>query len=201
MTNPIIFAVAGIPASGKSSFIQEKMKENFFPEEVFIHDCDAVMASLKDYQSDLQTLGSAQAFTKWELPARALAESMLMEAVHAKKNIIYDRSCALQSSYLFLKEVVELHQYALVMHVLAVSNEVAFSRAEEREKETGRQVPKKYFIEREKGLKALWPAYLKLAKQCCVYDSNTRPLQLIASGCDPKLTILDKKKYALFLKR
>ena len=201
MTNPIIFAVAGIPASGKSSFIQEKMKENFFPEEVFIHDCDAVMDSLKGYQSDLQSLGSAIAFQNWELPARALAESMLMEAIHARQNIIYDRSCALPSSYLFLKEVVELHRYTLVMHVLDVSKEEAHSRAKEREKETGRQVPEEFFLERKKGLKALWPAYLKLAKQCCVYDSNTRPLQLIASGCGPKLTILDKKKYALFLKR
>ena len=199
MPYPIIFAVAGIPASGKSSFIQKKIREKFFPEEVFIHDCDAVMASLKGYQSDLQSLGSAIAFQNWEVPARALAESMLMEAVHAKKNIIYDRSCALQSSYLFLKEVVELHRYTLVMHVLTVSNEAALFRAKEREKETGRQVPKDFFLERKKGLKALWPAYLKLAKQCYLYDSNTRPLELIANGCGAELTVLDKKKYEIFL--
>ncbi|GEM_PF-1176693 len=182
-----IFAIAGSPASGKTSFIQEKNKENFFPEGVFIHDCDAVMTSMEGYQSDLQSLGSVIAFKNWELPAREKAEALLMEAVKEGRDIIYDRSCALHSSYTFLKDIVENHGYTLIMHVLYVTKENAFFRAEEREKNTGRHIPRDVLFERMIGIKNLWPCYLKIAKLCYLYNSNERSLNLIARGKDSEL--------------
>ncbi|MGZ3634124.1 MAG: zeta toxin family protein [Parachlamydiaceae bacterium] len=197
---PTIFAVAGSPAAGKTSFIQAKMKEKgFFPKDVFIHDCDAVMDSLEGYQSDLHTLGPTKAFQNWELPAREKAESLLMEAVREQKDIIYDRSCALPSSYDFLKDLVENHGYTLIMHVLYVTEKNALFRAAEREKETGRHIPENVLLERMLGIATLWPSYLKLAKLCYLYDSNDRSLNLIAMAEDSKLTILDEKGYSAFM--
>ncbi len=83
--NPVIYAIAGSPASGKTTFVQEK--SIFFPEDVFYHDCDSVMVALEGYQADVQLLGSAKAFQKWELPAREKAEDMLKEAVEVKKTL------------------------------------------------------------------------------------------------------------------
>jgi predicted ABC-type ATPase len=198
--DPTIFAVAGSPAAGKTSFIQKKIKEEtFFPKDVFIHDCDAVMDSLEDYQSDLRTLGPMKAFQNWELPAREKAESLLMEAVKERKDIIYDRSCALPSSYFFLQDLVENHGYTLIMHVLYVTKENALFRAEEREKETGRHIPESVLLERMVGIATLWPSYLKLAKLCYLYDSNDRSLNLIAMAEGSKLTILDEKGYSAFM--
>jgi predicted kinase len=198
-SDPTIFAIAGSPASGKTSFIRERIKENCFPEDVFIHDCDAVMTSLEGYQADLQSLGSIQAFQNWELPAREIAENLLMEAVREKKNIIYDRSCALPSSYTFLKDLVENHGYTLIMHVLYVTKENAFFRAEKRERTTGRHIPKDTLLERMIGIKTLWPSYLKLAKFCYLHDSNERSLNLIAQGKDSELTILDSEGFSAFI--
>jgi predicted ABC-type ATPase len=197
--DPTIFAIAGSPASGKTSFIQEKNKEIFFPKDVFIHDCDAVMTSLAGYQSDLQSLGPVIAFQNWELPAREIAENLLMEAVKEKKNIVYDRSCALPSSYMFLKDLVENHGYTLIMHVLYVTKENAFFRAEEREKKTGRHIPKDVLLERMIGIRDLWSSYLKLAQLCYLYDSNEPSLNIIAEGKDSELTILHAEGYSAFI--
>lgn len=196
---PIIFAIAGSPASGKTSFIQEKNKENFFPKNVFIHDCDAVMTSLEGYQSDLQSLGPVIAFQNWELPAREIAENLLMEAVKEKRNIVYDRSCALPSSYMFLKDLVDSHRYTLIMHALYVTKENAFFRAEEREKKNGRHISKPVLLERMLGIRDLWPSYLKLARLCYLYDSNEPSLNVIAEGKNAELTIFDAESYSAFM--
>lgn len=197
--NPTIFAIAGSPASGKTSFIQEKDKEDFFPKDIFVHDCDAVMTSLDGYQSDLRSLGSIIAFQNWELPAREIAENLLMEAVKNNKNIVYDRSCALPSSYMFLKDLVENHGYTLIMHVLYVTKEKAFSRAKEREKKTGRYIPEEVLIERMIGIKDLWPSYVELAQLCYLYDSNEPSFKIIAKGKNSELTILCPESYAAFM--
>jgi predicted kinase len=197
--DPTIFAIAGPPAAGKSTFIQEKIRENFFPEDIFIHDCDAVMNSLEGYQLDLKTVGSALAFQKWELPAREIAESMLTEAVQARKNIIYDRSCALPASYIFLQDIVEKYDYTLVMHILHVSKQEALSRAEKREKTTGRHIPKNVILERMAGIKELWPSYAKLAKFSYLYDSNNKSYHLIAMTKNYEITIHNKKSYEAYL--
>jgi predicted ABC-type ATPase len=198
--DPTIFAIAGSPASGKTSFIQKKNEERFFPQDVFIHDCDAVMVSLEGYQSDVELLGSVQAFQNWELPAREKAEALLMEAVKERRDILYDRSCALPSSYTFLKDLVDNHGYTLVMHVLYVTEKEACLRAEKREQETGRHIPKDVLLERMVGIKNLWPSYLELAKTCYLYDSHNPSLRLIAQGTDADLVIFDPELYASFLR-
>lgn len=199
--DPIIYAIAGSPASGKTTFVQKKIQENYFPEDIFVHDCDAVMVALEGYQSDVQLLGSAKAFQKWELPAREMAEAMLLQAVKERKNIIYDRSCALPSSYTFLKDLVDNQGYTLIMHVLYVKEEVAFSRAEEREKTTSRHTPKEILSERMTWIRALWPSYLNLAKLAYLHDSNDTLYKVIATGKDSELIILDEKGYAAFMQQ
>lgn len=197
--DPIIYAIAGAPASGKTTFIQEKIKQKFFAKDIFIHDCDAVMTSLEGYQSDLKLLGPAQAFANWELPARQIAESELMRAVEAKKTIIYDRSCALPTSYTFLKDLVENQGYTLIMHVLYVTQKEAIDRAIEREQKTRRHIPEELLVARMSGIKTLWPDYLKLAKNCYLYDSNDKSYKLIASQENAQLVILEPESYENFL--
>ncbi|MDR3623653.1 MAG: zeta toxin family protein [Chlamydiales bacterium] len=199
MYTPTIFAIAGAPASGKSTFIQEHIKKNFFPKDIFLHDCDACMTSLNGYQSDLQHLGSVKAFQNWELPAREKAEFMLMEAVKAKKDIIYDRSCALPSSYAFLKNIVENHGYMLIMHILYVTEEEAFFRAEEREKKTGRHIPRDVLSKRMNAIKSLWPSYQTIANSCYLHDSNDKSYNIIAMKKNSDLIILNEKCYEAFI--
>lgn len=38
--SPLIYVVAGSPASGKTSFVHKGLEENIFPKDPVIHDCD-----------------------------------------------------------------------------------------------------------------------------------------------------------------
>src|SRR4051794_8709303 len=108
---PTIYAVAGPPASGKTTFVANGLDKGIFPKKALWHDCDAVMVQMPEYQEDRKLLGSVKAFQKWELPARELAERALFEAVLQGRDIIYDRSCALIESYEFLKALVNERNY------------------------------------------------------------------------------------------
>ncbi|WP_043873578.1 zeta toxin family protein [Legionella massiliensis] len=160
---PRVFAVAGAPAAGKTTFVQQQIQTGVFPSAAFIHDCDLTMQNLKGYQEDLQRHGSAFAFSKWEMPARYLAEEELAEALRRKQDIIYDRSCALNSSLSFLEHLVTEKNYQLYFYYLEVDVETAERRALAREKATGRHVPVSLIKERISSLQKLLPAYQRLA--------------------------------------
>jgi predicted ABC-type ATPase len=164
-SQPLIFVVAGGPAAGKTTYIQKQLHAGVFPANAFIHDCDAVMESLPEYQDDLQRLGPVLAFTNWELPARELAEAALFAAVERKQNIIYDRSCALMSSFEFIKSLVNQKAYQLFFYYLEVDTEVAIKRAYTREKTTGRHIPTHVIEDRINAVQQFLPDYQALATQ------------------------------------
>jgi predicted ABC-type ATPase len=170
MTNllpPRIFVVAGAPAAGKTTFIQQQIQAGVLPADAFMHDCDAVMQGLKGYQDDLRLHGSAFAFSKWELLARDVAEEALFQAVERRQDIIYDRSCALMSSFTFIENVVKEKNYHLFFYYLEINIEIALQRASVREKETGRHTPAGVIEDRIKALQELLPQYQALAVQTC----------------------------------
>jgi predicted ABC-type ATPase len=164
-SQPRIFVVAGGPAAGKTTYIQKQLHAGVFPADAFIHDCDAVMESLPEYQNDLQRVGSVAAFTAWELPARQLAEEALFAAAQQRQNIIYDRSCALLSSFEFIEKLVTQKTYQLIFYYLEVDTEVAIKRAHAREKATGRHIPTRMIQERINALRKFLPEYQALAIQ------------------------------------
>ena len=194
-----LYAVAGAPASGKTSFVQRGLKEGLFPAEAFVHDCDAVMSGLEGYQADVKKFGPAAAFKTWELPAREAAEDELACAVALKEDIIYDRSCALLSCYKFLENAVKTQGYKLILHGLHVDLDQALARAKERERETGRHIPPEQIQERLKMFSALWPRYLALSEEAYLYDTNGNTPCLIAHFNCNKLEVNDKISYQNFI--
>lgn len=196
---PLIYVVAGSPASGKTSFVHKGLEENIFPKDAVVHDCDAVMCELPGYQSDLKKCGPAEAYSKWELVARESAEDQLSLAIEAKKDILYDRSCALLSSYVFLENIVKKQGYKLIMHALHIDINQALARAKSRESKTGRHMPPILLQERLEMFSALWPYYLALAEKVYLYDNNGRSTYLIASCSCNKLEIQDNILYQNFI--
>lgn len=162
---PHIFAIAGAPCSGKSTYINKLFQENVVPPTAFLHDCDTVMETLPGYQEDVKQLGSAIAFSKWELPARHLAELALFQAVEQKQDIIYDRSCALTSSYKFIHHLVKEQDYLLIFYHLEIDLRTALQRAKMREKHIGRHIPPIDIEARMNQLQKLLPLYQVLAHQ------------------------------------
>jgi len=198
--SPTIYAIAGAPAAGKTSFIAQAMHAGKLPNTAFIHDCDAVMQLLPGYQAQLKLEGAAKAFATWELPARILAEEQLQFQIDAKADIIYDRTCALSSSYNFIKDLVIHQQYRLIFYMLHVEPEQALIRTLAREAATGRHMPESIMLERLQMINSLWPEYLQLATSAHLLDSNQHPVKLIADFSGDKLQIYDHQLYSSFIK-
>jgi predicted ABC-type ATPase len=194
-----IYAVAGAPASGKTSFVQRGLKEGLFPAEAFLHDCDAVMSEFEGYQADLKKFGPADAFKNWELAAREAAQNQLERAVEGKNDIIYDRSCALLSCYHFLENAVKKQGYKLILHGLHINLDQALARAAERERQTRRHIPLELIQERLKMFSVLWPSYLALSEKAYLYDTNGNNPCLIARFICNKLEINDNISYQNFI--
>lgn len=197
--SPLIYVVAGSPASGKTSFVHKGLEGNIFPKDAVAHDCDAVMCALPGYQSDLKKYGSAEAYSNWELIARERAEAQLSHAIVAKKDILYDRSCALLSSYVFLENIVKKQGYKLIMHAMHIDINQALARAKSRESKTGRHMPPMLLQERLEMFSALWPYYVALSEKAYLYDNNGRSTYLIASCSCNKLEIQDNIIYQNFI--
>jgi predicted ABC-type ATPase len=196
---PTLYAVAGSPASGKSSFVQLGIQNGFLPSSAFLHDCDDTMAGIEEYRSDVKHFGSAEAFRRWELVAREKAELDLQHAIELGLDVIYDRSCALPSSYLFLKNLVASKNYRIVLHVMSVERDRAISRSNLREKDTGRHVPLEALQERLKGISTLWPSYLAFTSEATLYDNNDFSRRVIAQYKDGELVVHDQRYYDRFI--
>ena len=128
-------------------------------------------------------------------PAREKAEAELFCAVEEKRDIVYDRSCALLSSYTFLKDLVQNRGYKLVMHALYTTIDQALIRAKHRENQTGRHAPAAIIQERLEMLSALWPHYLTFADKAYLYNNT----EIIASYDGNKLEIGNPALYEHFL--
>jgi predicted ABC-type ATPase len=199
-SHPTIYAVAGAPASGKTTFVKAYLNRGVFSPNPFKHDCDEVMEALEEYQNDLKVYGSAYAFEKWEIIAREKAHQLLEEAVLKRRDIIYDRSCTLPDSLVFIRNLVEEQNYRLKMYTLHITEEEALRRARKREVETGRHIPEKIVKERLRRMSLLWPDYLALAEEAFLIDhTQLGNLRIIARFQDKKILIEEPLNYEEFL--
>ena len=195
----VVYAIAGAPASGKTSFAVSARNNGLLPADAFVHDCDAVMESMPGYQQQLLNEGSIAAFNSWELPARELAEQQLKQQVAAKNSIIYDRSCALTSSYEFLKDLVQNKHYKLIMHLLYIDVNEACIRAKQRETIIGRYTSEIMVSERLTMLSSLWPEYLKIATEATILDNTDVTPRLVATYKQKNLHVHDPEMYSKFI--
>lgn len=155
--NNIVYAMAGIPGSGKSTFVQNQIQKGAFPGTAFILNPDSIMEALPEYQQDYKKRGAEKAFHIWELPARELAFNLLEEAIKFHTDIIIDMGAA-RPEHLNLLQRLKNEGYVLNMYWLNVSAEIAQQRIQNRKRFT----PKKMLLEREKTLATLKAHYQAL---------------------------------------
>ncbi len=168
---PVVYAMAGIPASGKSSFVSLARREGRFPDSAFVLNPDVVMAALDEYRHDLESKGPETAFSTWELPARELNYELLAEALDKGANIIKDMSCARPENYQMLEQFKD-QGYEIRMFHIMVDPDVALQRLSSRESATGRHTPAELIHERARSLAALLPRYRTLVNEFHAYDNN-----------------------------
>ena len=152
--------MAGIPASGKSSFVDAAIKQGTFPRAAFLLDPDRVMNAMPGYQNDFKTLGAQGAFERWELPARNLAYAMLDDAVALRADVIKDMGCARMENYEKLKAVKNAGYIIRMFHIECPVDE-AIRRAASR----ARHTPEDMLRQRAGAIESLLPLYRELADE------------------------------------
>jgi len=197
---PVIYVIAGGIGAGKTSFRKSLLAKGRLPEDAVLHDPDAVMQALPGYLKMLDETGdTASAFATWEMPARFLAEEILSAAVWSKRDVIYERTCAIDTAPAFLKNVKE-QGYRIEMHLLHTDLDTALERARRREGVEGRHTPPSVIRERYTALLRLWPEYRALADRIALYDNTDAdtPFKPVfaAEGTDERIFAEDL--YALF---
>jgi predicted ABC-type ATPase len=152
---PLLIHLCGIPGSGKSTYARQFLNQN--PHYTLVQ-FDHVMESLPGYQSDKKQLGIVEAFSKWELPARAIGYHLLQALVENSRNIFFDHSAAF-IAHVNLINKLKAKGYGIQMHYLPCDPNIALNRVQEREKVIQRHTPEKLIWEREALLKELIPQY------------------------------------------
>lgn len=141
---PEFVHMLGIPAAGKSTYYEANKDK--YKDYVFV-GFDFIMMAHPEYQNDVLSLGSVEAFKKWELPARIAGYELLRRAVETKKNIFFDHGGTPKCHQELLINVKALG-YNTRMFYIYCDVETAIKRAKIREFDTKRHTPEEMIRER-----------------------------------------------------
>ena len=155
---PDFVHMLGIPGAGKSTFYKKNQKK--FNNYLLV-GFDAIMEQVPQYHKDVKEFGSAKAFEHWEIPSRIAGYELLRRAVEEKKNIFFDHG-GTPSCHKELLSNVQKIGYHTTMYYIDCSLNVAYERAEKREKEISRHTPRKMISDRSLLIKQNLSTYQNL---------------------------------------
>ena len=174
-SDPYLFHLCGLPGAGKTTFYHSQS----WPKHVFI-GFDDIMESIPQYQKDIITLGSVNAFKKWEIPARIIGYELFRRAVSEHKTIFFDNG-ALSQTHLNLIKNIRNFGYKTIMYYISCDIDTACQRAEQRQKETMRHIPVETIKQRALIEQDVVPQYKQIADEFYTYNNNKKSFQLIES--------------------
>ncbi len=92
---PLLFAMAGIPAAGKTSYLKQDSIKPTLPNCHYYHNPDIIMEMIPGYIRDLKELGAEKAKINWESASRDFADNTLFPlALEKRCNILCDMGLA-----------------------------------------------------------------------------------------------------------
>lgn len=157
MAQPAAYVMAGIPAAGKSTYVDAMQDSGAFPNPAFIMDPDRVMQAMPSYQTALKTDAQA-AFEAHEISARQMAYAMFQEAAECQFPIIKDMGCTRLENITKVGMLKDLG-YQIHVHAILVDVETSWQRIQKR----ARFTPKDMVLRREAGLQETLPMLKDLA--------------------------------------
>lgn len=169
--SPYLINVSGIPGAGKSTFCKKLMGKSEYADALYI-GFDTIMENeLLPYVNE-EADNPAEAFRRWELPARIAGYELLKRAVARKHAIIFEHSAAL-AQHLSLFKVLQQKGYKIHFYHLSVKVEEAIRRVRSRK----RHLPPGYIDQRHRILQELLPEYQKI---CTTFKQ--------IESCEPELS-------------
>lgn len=161
--HPTFVQVSGIPGSGKSTFCGRQ-----YPNALLVQ-FDSLMMNIKSYQTDCQCLGLAEAFSKWEMPARVIGYELIRRLIAQKVSFVLEHS-GVNPAHVKLINVLKKQGYQTQMQFLECDLSEACRRVEEREKKISRHTPKSLIEQRAKASKDYLEQYKKITDDVFVWN-------------------------------
>lgn len=182
---PTLFAMAGIPGSGKSTFVARQQKNGNFPTDVFVLNPDIILNALDDYHILYDQEGAEKAFDVYDIPCRDLSYDFFSQAVSRKLDIIKDMNNARREN---VEKIQQLKRegYYIKMFFMYADIEVALKRITQRNRHT----PEEMVRERAASLKNLVMDLMAVADEFVAYDNSTDGFDEISS--EELLALLEK---------
>ncbi len=165
---PIVYAMAGIPGSGKSVYVDAAIERGELPRNAYLLDPDRVMMAMPEYIDDISMMGAASAFRHWEIPARLLAYDMAQEAAEKRYHIIQDMGSVRRENLDRLSQFKQ-RGYRIQMTYVFCPVDEALRRLQTR---AGRYTAAAMVKERAASLNLLLPAYVDLCDSFRVLDNS-----------------------------
>lgn len=166
---PVVYAMAGIPGSGKSAFVAQALANGLFPAKAFLLAPDKVMEAIPAYWRDVEYQGAQPAFDLWEMPARTLAYDMAAQAADLGYDIIKDMGCVRPENWQML-ENLKNRGYRVEMHLIKCEVGEAIRRVALR----SRYFPPEQVISRAAALETLLARYAHVPDALNVHDNTAR---------------------------
>ncbi|MDR2131675.1 MAG: zeta toxin family protein [Odoribacteraceae bacterium] len=148
---PRLLNISGIPGAGKSTLARRIREEE--PSLLYL-SFDELMESLTPYREDLLEHGAAEAFKRWEAPARHLGYRFLGECVERRHSLLFEHSNA-TPGHVALYRHLKSRGYRVEIRFIDAEPSVALARARQRE----RFLPAGIIAERHALLQALNERY------------------------------------------
>lgn len=169
---PVLRQVSGIPGSGKSTFCQMHLPQNY----LFI-SFDKIMLSLSLYQQILREKGSVAAYQACEMYARIIGYELLNRAINNHYNILLEHS-GTNLAHLELFKNISQFGYQTAVDFIVCDINLAIARAKERQKTFHRYVPETVIRERSNKLNTYIKDYQKIVANISFFDgmNNFKPL-------------------------
>jgi len=163
---PEFIQVSGIPGAGKSSYCKAHMLPNY----LYI-SFDKIMLSLKSYQDMLIKKDVKMAYYSYEMPARVIGYELLQRALKLQLNIMLEHSGTNKAHLELLKNIKSIG-YKTTINFIVCDKDCAIQRAEKREEQEGRFIPKAVINERLKNLDYYFKEYSKLTSNIKIFDGT-----------------------------
>ncbi len=162
-----VYAMCGIPGSGKSTYVGRALQAGHFPKNAFVLNPDNVMHALPEYRKTFDRDGAETAFCAWELPARKLAYDLLRHAADRGLNIIIDMGCVRDEDS---NNILDLKKRGYQVHIYHIfcPPEIALQRIGGRERFT----PEDMIRQRYEALKTMVSKYHLMAHQFFMFDNS-----------------------------
>lgn len=166
--HPTVYAMAGIPGSGKSEYVNAALGRGDLPRNAYLLDPDRVMMAMPEYIDDISMIGAATAFRNWEIPARLLAYEMAETAAQNRYHIIQDMGSVRRENFDRLSQLKQ-RGYRLEMTYIFCPVDEALRRLETR---VVRHTATAMVKERASSLNLLLPAYVELCDSFRALDNS-----------------------------